>query len=170
MKASHTVQIGSAILAWMLGLDPLMPSAWAQTAMPQGLPSGSGTGTAPTPIGHAWPLGVLLGVAVLVLLAAVAKAIDMKRQREEEAVHLQTQISDALLRNRMLAVLPVVVTVHIPIWRRAPATVEMHGQVPTDELRQAVMRVAAQEAARLVANYDLQDRMAIIPFAGARAA
>ncbi len=107
-----------------------------------------------------------MGIAALVVVVAIAKAIDLKRRREDEAVHLQAQISDALLRDRMLASLAVTPSVHISIWRGAPGTVEMHGQVPTGELRQAVLHVAAQEAARLVAGYEIQNRIAVVPSAG----
>ena len=171
MRRVRTVHLGFVILAGMLGLGPLAPSIWAQTAMPPGPPPVTpGTTTLPAPGGHAWLLGVLLGLTVLVLLAGIVKAIDLKRQRENRAVVLQAQIADALLRDRALVNLPVVATVHVPLWGRTPATVEMHGQVPTGGLRQAVLRVAAHEAARFLAAYHIQDRIAVVPSAGARAA
>lgn len=154
MRTTHTV-----ILTGILG--SLVPSAWAQTATTPG---------PPTPAGHAWLLGVLLGVAILVLLAVIAKAIDLKRQREDKAVQLQAQISDAMLRDRALVNLPVSATVHVPFWRQMPATVDMHGQVPTSDLRQAVLRVAAQEAARIFPSYHIQDRIAVVPSVDVRAA
>jgi hypothetical protein len=111
-----------------------------------------------------------LATAAIVIIVAIAKTIDLKHKREEEAVLLQTQISDVLMRDRTLARFPVTPTVHIPIWWRAPATIEMHGQVPTGEFRQAVLHVATQESARVLAAFSVQDRMAVVPSAGTRAA
>jgi len=171
MRRVHAVHLGFAILAGILGLGPLAPSIWAQTATaPEPPPVTPGTTTLPAAGGHAWLLGMLLSLAVLVLLVGIVKAIDLKRQGEDRAVVLQAQIADALLRDRALVNLPVAATVHVPLWRRTPATVEMHGQVPTSDLRQAVLRVAAQEAERLLTAYHIQDRIAVVPLAGARAA
>lgn len=163
MRTNHMV-ISTGILG------PLVATIWAQAATPPGPPVTPGTATPPAPGGHAWLLSVLLGVAVFVLLTVIAKAIDLKRQREDEAVQLQAQISDALLRDRALVSLPVTATVHVPLWRQTPATVEMHGQVPSVALRQAVLHVPAQEAARLLASYHIQDRIAIVTSMGVRAA
>ncbi len=164
MRAHDTVRLSSAILACILGLCRFLPSARAQTAaVPQA------TTPAPSP-DNAWLLIMLLGIAVVGLVAVLAKAIDLKHKREDEAVQLQAQISDALLRDRTLASLLVTATVHIPLWRRSPATVEMHGRVPTGEFRQAVLHVADQEAARRLAAYEIQDRLSIVPSVSARAA
>lgn len=46
----------------------------------------------------------------------------------------------------------------------------MCGQVPTAELRGAVLQVAEQEASRIVTDFHVYDRIAIVPSAGARAA
>lgn len=161
MRAHDTIRLSSAILACILGLGRFLPGAWAQTA---------GTAVPSPSPNHAWLLVVFLGIAVVGLVAGLAKAIDLKRKREDEAVHLQSQISDALLRDRTLASLPVTATVHIPLWQRAPATVEMHGQVPTGEFREAVLHVADREAVRLLIPHEVQDRLSIVPSVSARAA
>ncbi len=171
MRRVHTARLAFGILASLLGLGSLVPLTWAQTTTASGPPPVTpGTTTVPAPGGHAWLLGMLLGLAVLVVLIGIVKAIDLKRQREDRAVVLQAQIADALLRDRALVNLSVVASVHVPLWQRTPATVEMHGQVPTGDLRQAVLRVAAQEAARFLVAYHIEDRIAVVPSAGARAA
>ncbi len=106
----------------------------------------------------------------MLLIVALAKGIDRKRTREDEAVWLQSQISDAFLRDRTLASLPVTAIVQVPTWTRAPATIELHGQVPTTQHRDAALRLAEQEASRIRADFRIDDRIAIVPSAAARAA
>jgi hypothetical protein len=159
MRSACMVFLASAILG-MLGLRSLMPSVWAQTAATASPPTSS----------HNWLLVLVLGIAVVGLVIVLAKAIDLKRQRDEEGIQLQAQISDALLRDQTLVSLPVTATVHIPFWRRSPATVEVHGEVPTADLRQAALRIAAKEAARTLVTYYIQDRIMVVPSMGVRAA
>jgi hypothetical protein len=78
-------------------------------------------------------------------------------------VHLQAKISDALLRERRLASLPVTATLHFPVWWRSPAKIEIRGQVPTAELWQAVRHFAEQEASRSLAAFHIDDRIAVVP-------
>jgi len=160
MRSSRTARVHFDILAVMLVLGTLVPIAWAQTESP------------PTPwIGesNAELILILLSIVVLVLVAG-AKAIDLKRKREDEAVRLQAQISDALLRDRRLASLPVAATVQLPVWRGSPPRIEMSGRVPTAELWQAVRHVAEQEASRTLDAFHIDDRIAVVPSARARAA
>jgi hypothetical protein len=160
MRAGQTVRVRLAVLAAMLGPGALVPLAWAQAESPP--PPWVGEG-------HAELTLILASVVVLVLLAG-AKAIDLKRKRADEAVRLQAQIADALLRDRRLATLPVVATVHIPGWRGSPPRIEVCGQVPTAELWQAARRVAEQEASRSLAAFHLDDRIAVVPSMRARVA
>ncbi len=160
MRSSRTARVHFDILAVMLVLGFLVPVAWAQTESP------------PTPwIGEssAELILILLSMVVLALMAG-AKAIDLKRKREDEGVRLQAQISDALRRDRRLASIPVAATVHTSVWRRASPRIEMSGQVPTAELWQAVRHVAEQEASRTLDAFHIDDRIAVIPSARARAA
>ncbi len=54
MRRVHTVHLGFAILAGVLGLGPLAASIWAQTATTSGPPPVTpGTTTLPGPEGHA---------------------------------------------------------------------------------------------------------------------
>ncbi len=110
---------------------------------------------------------VVLGVLVIAV-AALVGLLDLRRKREAEAVHLQAQVSDGLLRDRDLFGLPVTATARVP-WRGSPVTVEVAGQVPSEEARQAVLRVARREAERLRRDVLVEDRLLIVP-AMARAA
>ncbi len=173
MRSGRRPWVGLDILMVMLLAGTLLPVAWAQTENAPGPPVAPGPQGPPTPgIGeaNAGLIAVALGIAVLVLVIAVVKAIDLKRKGDEEAVRLQAQISDALLRDRTLASLPVTPTVLIPMWRRSPVTIEMHGQVPTVEFRKAVIHVAEQEASRTLAACHIQDRIAVVSSVGMRAA
>ncbi len=168
MKAGHTIRIGCELLAVILMLGSLGAIAGAQT--PPTVPAAPQTETPPIPPGEAWPsMLVLLGIALL-LIVALAKAIDRKRKREDEAVWLQAQISDELFRDRNLASLAVTATVHVPVWTRAPATIELRGQVPTPQHREAALRVVEREASRVRSDFRIDDRIAIVPSAAARAA
>jgi hypothetical protein len=160
MRSGQTARVRLAVLAVMLGLGTLVPIAWAQTDSPPTRSIGES---------NAELILILVSIVVLVLVAG-AKAIDLKRKREDEAVRLQAQIADALLRDRRLATLPVVATVHIPVWRGSPPRIEMCGQVPTAELWQAARRVAEQEASRSLAAFHLDDQIAVVPSMRARAA
>jgi len=108
-------------------------------ATPQ--PAAEGGGAAIAAIG--------LVVGLLVIIGVVVKVFDLKQKRESEAVQLQAQLSDALLREPSLAGLPLTPTVHVPMWKGTPATIEMMGRVPTPEVKDAVLRIVRDEAARV---------------------
>jgi len=112
----------------------------------------------------------LVLVALFVIVGVAVKLVDLKRKRESEAVHLQAQISDALLREASLFGLPITPSAHVPFWRGTPATVEVAGQVPTPELHRAVMRVVQDEALRIRSDVQIVDRIGVAAAAGVRAA
>ncbi len=103
--------------------------------------SGSGSGRrSPGRLGRSvhrpQPIAAIgLVVGLLVVIGVVVKVFDLKQKRESEAVQLQAQLSDALLREPSLAGLPLTPTVHVPMWRGTPATIELMGRVPTPELK-----------------------------------
>jgi hypothetical protein len=115
--------------------------------------SGGGAGTAAV---------VLLVLALLVIVGVGVKIYDLKRKREAEAVHLQAQISDALLREKLLFGLPITPTARVPIWKGS-ATIEVAGQVPSPQERDTALRIIRAEAARIRSDFQIEDRLAVVP-------
>ncbi len=97
------------------------------------------------------------------VIGVVVKLFDLKQKRESEAVQLQAQLSDALLREPSLAGLPLTPTVHVPMRRGTPATIELMGRVPTPELKDTVLRIVRDEAARIRSDGQIEDRLSVVP-------
>lgn len=114
----------------------------------------------------------ILAVVLLVLVSigVAVKVFDHKRKREDEAVSLQSQISDALLLDRSLAGLPITAVADRSLWRRAPVVITITGTVPTPEQREAVMRLVAQELSRRHAFARAEDRLLVDPLMQKRTA
>jgi len=137
-------------------------AAWPMTGWAQGV-----VGSSPS---DATPSGVVTTVAVattlllvLVALGALVKFLDLKRKREGEAVVVQARISDAILRDSRLFSLPITPTARVPLWKGTPVTVEIAGQVPSDDLRQVVIRLAEREASQLAADVRVESRIGVVP-------
>lgn len=106
---------------------------------------------------------VLILLALLAIIAVGVKMYDLKQGREADAVHLQARISDALLRERQLTGRPITPTVRVPIWKGSPATIEVAGLVPSSEARETALRIVRTEAARTRSDFQIEDRLAIMP-------
>lgn len=140
--AAHSLLVLSAVQAW----------AQAAATPPPG------------PGGEASPVAMVLVIlAVLVLLGAGVKLYDLRRKRESEAVQLQAQISDALLREQLLFGVPIMATARAPLWRRSPATIEVAGQVPSPQVRETALRIVRAEAGRIRPDFQIEDRLAVVP-------
>lgn len=133
-------------------------TAWAQTQAP----TPGGTGPA-DPSASSGSMAVAGFIVVLLLLLAVGIAVklyDRKRKRDAAAVHLQAQVSDALMREPDMVGLVLTPTAHVP-FRHGPAVVEISGEVPSPSVRDAVLRVAQAEAHRVQSDVEVQDRMTV---------
>jgi hypothetical protein len=120
----------------------------------------------PTPAPPSWGESVAILAVVLLLLLSIGIAIkvfDHKRKREDEALLLQSQISDALLLDRSLAGLPIAAVAEGSLWRRSPVVVAITGTVPTPGQREAVMRLVGQELSRRHAFARAEDRLLVDP-------
>lgn len=98
---------------------------------------------------------------LLVLVALVVKLYDLKRRRDAEAVQLQAQVSDALLRDETLFGVPVTPSARVPLWSGTPATLELVGHVPSPERREAALRIAEREASAIRPDVHVVDRMTV---------
>src|SRR5499433_2173440 len=160
MKRTRAALVTSALAAWPM-------TSWAQGVVgsqtPGGAPSDatqSGTVTTVAVI------ATLLGV--LVVLGALIKMLDLKRKRETEAVVVQARISDAVLRDPRLFSLPITPTAHVPLWKGTPVTVEVAGQVPSDDLRDAAFGLIEREAAPMGPEVRVESRIGVVPIMARR--
>jgi hypothetical protein len=113
---------------------------------------------------------LVLLIGLLVIVAVGVKFYDLKRKRESEAVHLQAQVSDALLRDPNIYGLAVTPTAHVPWWSGTPARLEVVGRVPTPESRERALRLVEQEAQRIRPDIVLVDQLEVDAAVGTRVA
>lgn len=131
--------------------------AWAQTPAQPATPAVPGAGPAAEGGGLA-AAGFLVVLGLLVVVGIAVKMYDWKRKRDAEAVHLQAQVSDALMRDAGLAGLLLTPTARI---QGGAAVVEITGDVPDAAAREAALRVARQEAARVRPDVEIIDRISV---------
>ena len=106
---------------------------------------------------------LLIIVAAFIIVGVGVKLYDLRRKRESEAVQLQAQVSDALMREQLLAGVPIMATARTSLWRRSAATIEIAGQVPSLEVRDTALRIARGEAGRIRPDVEIEDRLAVVP-------
>jgi hypothetical protein len=106
-----------------------------------------------------------LGVLVLIVLAIVvgARYVTARRKQFEEAVILQSQLSDMVAREPQLQGLHITPKAQVSGWRKRQVTIEVAGEVPTPELRETVMRIVGAEAWRLKPDVITLDHLFIVP-------
>jgi hypothetical protein len=85
---------------------------------------------------------ILLGAgACLLAVGLVAKMLDLRLRRDGEAIAVRGLISDALHQDpNLFGTSVTVVRVRVPLWTGSPVTIRVAGQVPSDQLRKAVLR------------------------------
>jgi hypothetical protein len=118
--------------------------------------------------------GILMALALmgalLLLVGIGVKLWDYRRKREAEAIHLQSQVSDALLREADFFGLAITPTVTAGMRRGAPMKVVITGQAPSSTIRDAALRIVRDEAARLGVDVDIEDRVEVTTEAARRVA
>jgi hypothetical protein len=149
------------VLAFMI-VPALSLSARAQTP---------NTSSAPVTDGGTTGVAIFVGflAALIVITGAGVRLYDRKRKREAEATHLQSRLSDALLRDPALPGLALTVTVHPVRFKKSPPMVELSGQVPTREARERALNILRAETARLQTAVQIEDRVRIVPTMAQRA-
>ena len=133
-------------------------AAWAQAAPVTPPPSASAASSGTS--GTIAMLAVLAGLIVIVAIGV--KLYDLKRKREADSVHLQAQLSDALLRESSLFGSPVTPTVHVPMWSGTPAVIEVTGEVPSQEVRDSALAIVRAEASRVRSDFTIADKLSVI--------
>ena len=113
---------------------------------------------------------VFLLLGLLVIVGAGVKLYDRKRKHEADGVHVQAQVSDALLRDPNLFGLAVTPTAQVPWWSGTPVTLEVVGRVPMPEARDRVLQMVEREARQVRPDVVVVDRMQVEPTAGIRVA
>ena len=154
-----------AIVPALAAVAAFVREAAAQATPPSMTPT-------PAPAAAGDSSGVLMALALmgalLVVVGIGVKIWDAKRKRDAEAVHLQSQISDALLREPDFFGLAITPTVHHGVTRNAPMQIELTGQAPSPAVRDAALRVAREEAGRIGRDFEIQDHIEITPMATQR--
>ena len=134
------------------------PHAWAQ------MPQTSSSSSAPGSVGGGGAAAIVVViVAALLIVGLGVKLYDLRRSRESEAVQLQAQISDALMREQTLFSVPIIATARASLWKRSPATIEVAGQVPSQQAHETALRIVRAEAARIRPDFLIEDRIAVVP-------
>ena len=103
----------------------------------------------------------LLLFGLLVIVGIGVKLYDLKRKREAEGVHLQAQVSDALLRDPTLFGLAVTPTAHVPWWSGTPVRLEVSGHVPSPEARERALRIVGDEARSVRSDVEIVDKLEV---------
>lgn len=140
------------------------PSTPAPVTPPTAAPGASSYGSS-----GMW-LTALVLVGLLALVVGIGKLIDLRRKRQAEAVHVQAQVTDALLREQALFGLPITPTAHPPAWGGSPTLLEISGEVPSAELRDTILRIARAEATRVRPDVRIEDRLVVNAAHATRAA
>lgn len=131
--------------------------AWAQSNAPVS-PAAPSAGPTAQGGGMTAAAGFVVVLGLLVLVGVAVKLYDRKRKRDAEAVHLQAQVSDALMRDGGLAGLLLTPTAYL---RGGEAVVEITGEVPDDTARETALRIAREEAARVRPDVRIVDKIAV---------
>jgi len=74
------------------------------------------------------------------------------------------------LRDPRLFSLPITPTAHVPLWKGRPVTVEVAGQVPSDDLRDAAIGLIEHEASQLGPEVHVESRIGVVPTMARRSA
>jgi hypothetical protein len=106
---------------------------------------------------------VAAGFVVLLVIAVVGRLLDLRRRREDEALGLQSRVSDALMLEPGLSGLAVTASMRVPLWPRKPPTLELVGRVPTPDQHELAAKVAIRTLADRVDQVRVEDKVWVDP-------
>ena len=113
-----------------------------------------------------WPIApILIGaIATLLLLALIAKMLDLRLKRDGEVIAVKGVMSDALRGDPELFDLPLTMTVRVPLWRGSPVTIRVYGEVPSSDIRLTALRRVKRAAQReLSVRTRIKSRIGVAP-------
>lgn len=102
---------------------------------------------------------ITLAFALLGGLILAVTVLHLRRKRRAQAIAIEAQIADALMREPPLRTTVVTTVVHVPLTSRAGPTVEVRGEVEYPELRETAMRIVRQELLRHHPEGSVEDRI-----------
>jgi hypothetical protein len=143
-----------------------LASAWTgSTALAQGLPApGPGGPTlVPPDGGNLFGPAIILAATLLGALILTVVFLDLRRNRRAQAIAIEGQIADALMREPRLTRAMITSVAHLPLTGRAAPTVEVRGEVEYPDLREIAVRVARQELLRYHPDGRVEDRIFVAP-------
>jgi hypothetical protein len=106
---------------------------------------------------------VILVVLLLAGLIAAVALMDLRRKRRAQAVAIEGQIADALMREPRLSGAIVTAVARMPLQGGAAPTVEVRGEVEYAELREIAVRIVRQELLRYHPDAVVEDRIFVSP-------
>ena len=106
---------------------------------------------------------IILGLALLGILILSVVLLDFQRKRRAQAIAIEGQIADALMREPRLTRAVITSVAHLPLTGRAAPTVEVRGEVEYPELREIAVRVVRQELLRYHPDGIVEDRIFVAP-------
>lgn len=106
---------------------------------------------------------VAAGFVVLLVIAVVGRLLDLRRRREDEALGLQSRVSDALMLEPGLAGLAVTASMYVPLWPRRAPTLEIVGRVPTPDQHELAAKVALRTLADHADRVRVEDKVWVDP-------
>jgi len=111
-------------------------------------------------------LVLILATGLLLVLALVGKVSALRLKRDGEAVAVRGLIVDALGRDPELYAWPLTPMVRVPLWIGSPVTIRVIGEVPSKELKRAViLRVKHAAKMELSVRVRVKSRIGVTPSA-----
>jgi len=104
-------------------------------------------------------LVLIVAASLLLVLALAGKVSALRLRRDGEAVAVKGLIVDALGHDPELLAWPLTATVRVPLWSGSPVTIRVIGEVPSKELKRAVLsRVKHTATAELSVRVRIKSR------------
>ena len=111
-------------------------------------------------------LVLILATGLLLVFALVGKVSALRLKRDGEAVAVRGLIVDALGRDPELYAWPLTPMVRVPLWIGSPVTIRVIGEVPSKELKRAViLRVKHAAKMELSVRVRVKSRIGVTPSA-----